>query len=108
MPNQYEPILAVKRWAFKQIKQIAKKAVFCVGGNTPETTDTGNLVLLQDHPAGLNKIQDNYMSKQLIMKLRHQNPNVYSIQPINVKVPMHMLNQCQLFDPKSPKGILIL
>ena len=45
----------------------------------------GNLVLLHDHPEGQNKIQDKYKSKLFIVELKHQDPNVYTITPLNGK-----------------------
>ena len=52
----------------------------------------GNLVFLHDHPKSWNKSQDNLKSELFFMKLKHQDPNVYTIKPLNVKGPMHMVN----------------
>ena len=51
-----------------------------------------NLVLLHDHPEGHNKIQENYKSELFFMESKHQDPNVYTIKPLNGKGPMHMVN----------------
>ena len=36
----------------------------------------GNLVLLQDHPEGHNKIQDIYKSEKFVVVGKHPEPNV--------------------------------
>ena len=64
----------------------------------------GNLVLLHDHPEGHNKIQDNYKSKLFVVELKHQDPNVYTIKPLNGKAPMHMVNWSKLFDLHKSQG----
>ena len=64
----------------------------------------GNLVLLCDHPEGWNKIQDNYKNELFIMESQHQDPNVYTIKPLNCKGPMHKVNQQQLFDLQKTQG----
>ena len=38
------------------------------------------------------------------MELKHQKPNEYTIKPLNVKGPMHMVNQQQLFYLKKSQG----
>ena len=58
----------------------------------------GNLVLLQDHPEGCNKIQDRYNSKKFVVVGKCQEPNVYLIKPVNGNGPEWMVNQCQLQD----------
>ena len=47
----------------------------------------GNLVLLQDHPEGCNKIQDKYKSKKFVVVGKHPEPNVYCIKPVNDNGP---------------------
>ena len=37
----------------------------------------GNLVLLQDHPEGRNKIQDRYKSEKFVVVGKCPEPNVY-------------------------------
>ena len=46
-------------------------------------TPEGNLVLLYDHPEGLNKIQDKYKSGEFVVVGRYPEPNVYHIRPVN-------------------------
>ena len=58
----------------------------------------GNLVLLQDHPEGHNKIQDRYKSKKFVVVGKHPEPNVYCIKPVNGNGPEQTVNQCQLQD----------
>ena len=52
--EQHELILAVNRWASKNIKQTAKNTVLHVGENTHDIPKD-NLVLLRDHPEGRHK-----------------------------------------------------
>ena len=52
----------------------------------------GNLVLLQDHPEGCNKIQDKYKSKKFVVVGKHPEPNVYCIKPVNGNGPDWMVN----------------
>ena len=56
--EQHELILAVNRWALKNIKQTNNKTALCAGGS-PLNIPKDNLVLLRDHPEGRHKIQDN-------------------------------------------------
>ena len=51
-----------------------------------------NLVLLQDHPEGHNKIQDRYKSKKFVVVGKHPEPNVYCIKPVNGSGPEGMVN----------------
>ena len=52
----------------------------------------GNLVLLQDHPGGCNKIQDKYKETEFVVVHRHVEPNVYHIKPVNGKGPVCIVN----------------
>ena len=65
--QQHELILVVNRRALKRIKQSAEKSVSCAGGKSLEIP-IGNLALLEDHPEGQNKIQDNYRNKLFVME----------------------------------------
>ena len=58
----------------------------------------GNLVLLQDHPEGHNKIKDKYKSENFVVVGKHPEPNVYCIKPVNGNGPEQMVNRCQLHD----------
>ena len=53
--EQYELLMSVNRQALKHIKQSAKRSQARTGGKTLHIP-VGNLVLLQDHPEGCNKI----------------------------------------------------
>ena len=79
------------------MKISAEKLVSWAGGKALNIP-IGNLVLLHDHPKGWNKIQDNYKSELFVMESQHQDPNVYTIKPLNGKCRMHKVNQQQLFD----------
>ena len=59
--EQHELILAVNRWALKNIKQTANKTALHAG-ESPLKILKDNLVLLRDHPERRCKIQDNYKS----------------------------------------------
>ena len=59
--EQHELLMSVNRQTLKHIRQSAKKSQVRTGGKTLHIP-IGNLVLLQDHPEGCNKIQDNYKS----------------------------------------------
>ena len=58
----------------------------------------GNLVLLQDHPEGHNKIQNKYKSKKFEVVDRCPELNVYHIKPVNGNGPEQTVNQHQLQD----------
>ena len=89
--QQHELTLAANRWALKRMKKSAEKSVFRAGGKAL-SIPIGNLVLLRDHPEGWNKIQDNYKNELFVMVSQHQDPNVYTIKPLNGKGPMHKVN----------------
>ena len=85
------------------MKMSAEKSVSQEGGKALNIP-IGNLVLLHDHPKGWNKIQDNYKNEPFVMESQHQDPNVYTIKPLNGKGPMHMVNWQQLFDLQKTQG----
>ena len=89
--QQHKLILAANRWALKRMKMSAEKSVSLAGGKVL-SIPIGNLVLLHDHPEGWNKIQDNYKNELFVMESQHQDPNVYTIRPLNGKGPMHKVN----------------
>ena len=95
--QQHELILAANRWALKKIKMSAEKSVSRAGGKAL-SIPIGNLMLLCYHPEGRNKIQDNYQNELFAVESQHQDPNVYTIRPINGKGPMHKVNRWQLFN----------
>ena len=64
----------------------------------------GNLVLLRDHPEGWNKIQDNYKNELFVVESQHQDPNVYTIKPLNGKGPMCKVNWQQLYNLQKTQG----
>ena len=53
---------------------------------------------------GCNKIQDNYKNELFVVELKHHEPNVYIIKPLNGKGPMHMVNWQQLLDLHKSQG----
>ena len=101
--QQHELILAANRQALKRIKISAEKSVSQAGGKALDIP-IGNLVLLHDHLEGRNKIQDNYKSELFVMESQHQDPNVYTIKPLNGKGLMCKVNQWQLFDLQKTQG----
>ena len=85
------------------MKMSAEKSVSWAGGKALNIP-IGNLVLLHDHPKGWNKIQDNYKNELFVVESQHQDPNVYTIKPLNGKGPMHMVNLWHLFDLQKTQG----
>ena len=84
--------MSANRQALKHIKQSAKKSQTRTGGKTLHIP-VGNMVLLRDHPEGLNKIQDNYKSKLFFTVDHHKDPNVYIIQSLDKKGPNKTVNK---------------
>ena len=101
--QQHELILAANRWALKRMKISAEKFV-CQAGGKALNIPMGNLVLLCDHPKGQNKIQDNYKSELFVVESQHQDPNVYTIKPLNGKGPMCKVNWQHLFNLQKTQG----
>ena len=91
--EQHEPLMSVNRQALKHIKQSAQKSQVRTSGKTLHIL-IGNLVLLQDHPEGCNKIQDNYKSKLIAVVDHHTDPNVYIIQSLDKKGAKRTGNSC--------------
>ena len=85
------------------MKMSAEKSVSQAGGKALNIP-IGNLVLLCDHPKGWNKIQDNYKNELFVVESQHQDPNVYTIKPLNGKGPMCKVNWWQLFDLQKTQG----
>ena len=65
----------------------------------------GNLVLLQNHPEGHNKIQDRYKSEKFVVLGKCPEPNVYCIKPVNGNGPEQMVNQHQLQETQNDGGL---
>ena len=73
-------IKAANQHALKNIKKSAKQSALRTGGielSIPE----GNLVLLQDHPEGCNKIQDHFKDQEFVVVKQLHEPNVPSLNP---------------------------
>ena len=85
------------------MKISAEKSVSRAGGKAL-SIPIGNLVLPCDHPEGQNKIQDNYKNELFVVESQHQDPNVYTIKPLNGKGPMCKVNQQQLYDLQKTQG----
>ena len=81
----------------------AEKSVSQAGGKALNIVIC-NLVLLRDHPEGRNKIQDNYKNELFVVESQHQDPNVYTIKPLNGKGPMCKVNWQQLFNLWKTQG----
>ena len=58
----------------------------------------GNLVLIRDHPAGRNKIQDRHKPDLFQVVKLGDRPNNYWIKPIGSDGPSKEVNRRQLFD----------
>ena len=101
--QQHKLILAVNRWVLKRVKISAEKSVSRAGGKAL-SIPIGNLVLLRDHPKGQNKIQDNYKNELFVVESQHQDPNIYTIKPLNGKGPMCKVNWQLLYDLQKTQG----
>ena len=82
--------MSVNRQALKHTEQSAKKSQTRAGDKTLHIP-VGNLVLLQDHPEGCNKIQNNHKSELFVVVDHHKDHNVYIIQSLNKKGPKEQL-----------------
>ena len=58
----------------------------------------GNLVLLQDHPEGRNKIQDRNKSELYVVVCKGEHPNNFWIKPLESNVKPKEVNRRQIFD----------
>ena len=96
-------ILAVNSHALKRIKQSAEKSGSQAAGKALDIP-IGNLVLLHDYPEGQNKIQGNYKSELFVVDSKLENNNVYTIKPLNGKVPICTVNWQQLFNIQKSQG----
>ena len=81
----------MNRHALKRIKQSVEKSVSWAEGKALNIP-IGNLVLLHGHLESQNKIQEHYKIELFVVKLKHQDPNVYNIKPLCGKDPMHTVN----------------
>ena len=95
--EQHELLMSVNRQALKHIRQSTTKSKARASDKTLYIP-IGNLVLIQDHPEGWNKIWDNYKSKLFVVVDHHKDPNAYVIQFINKKSPKRTVNRWQLFN----------
>ena len=97
MQEQYELVQATNNWVLKSIQHSTQISAQRQKNKSLDILD-GNLVLLQNHSEGYNKIQDKYKKTEFVMVHRHAEPNVYDIKPVNGNGPVHTVNQCQLQD----------
>ena len=95
--QQYELVWAANQWALRSIQQSTQKSAGRLNQKSLEILE-GNLVLLQDHPKGRNKIQDRYKSEKFVVVGKCPEPNVYHIKPVNGNGPEWTVNQHQLHD----------
>ena len=92
-----EQLLAANKRALKNIKAAEVKNKRAAGGKEIDIPP-GNLVLIRDHPAGRNKIQDRH-KPDLFQVIKHgDRPNNYWIKPIGSDGPSKEVNRRQLFD----------
>ena len=56
------------------------------------------MVLLCDHPEGLNKIQDNNKDQIYIVTGHHDNQNAYFVKPLGSKCQPKQVNRREMFD----------
>ena len=61
----------------------------------------GNLVLVEDHSKGHNKIQDCFKDQEFVVVEQLLEPNVYQIKPVNGVSLEEIVNYRQLQDHKK-------
>ena len=88
---------AVNQCAMKRIKKSAEQSALRTGGKELSIPE-GNLVLLQDHPDGHNKIQDHFKDHKFVVGKQLCEPNVYRITPVNGFGQEWVVNHRQLQD----------
>ena len=79
--QQLEQLLHANKHVQKNIKATNVKNRKVVGGKDL-VIPVGNLVLLQDHPEGCNKIQDNNKDQIYVVTRHHDHQNAYFIKPL--------------------------
>ena len=67
----------------------------------------GNLVLLQDHPEGCNKIQDRNKSELYIVVHKGEHPNTFWIKPLGSNAKPKEVNRWQIFDVSTTQEGLV-
>ena len=92
-----EQLLAANKRALKNIKAAEVKNKRAAGGKEIDIPP-GNLVLIRDHPAGRNKIQDRHKPDLFQVVKLGDRPNNYWIKPIGSDGPSKEVNRRQLFD----------
>ena len=90
-------VWAANQWALRSIGQSTQKNAGRLNQKSLEIPE-GNLVVLQDHPEGCNKIKDKYKSKKFVVVGKHPEANVYHIKPVNGNGPEQTVNRCQFQD----------
>ena len=73
---------AANQCALKSIEKSAEQSALRTGGKELSIPE-GNLVLLQDHPEGHNKIQDHFKDQEFVVVKQLHEHNVYQIKPVN-------------------------
>ena len=94
--------MSANQHVLKHIMQMAR--VWQGAGGKPLQTPAGNLMLLRTHPEGWNKIQDNCKSEFFVVESQHQDPYVYTIEPVCGKGVVQKVNWHQLFNLKRTLG----
>ena len=92
-----EKLLVANKRAMKNIKAATAKNKRTTGGSDIDISP-GNLVLLQDHPGGRNKIQDHYKSDLFKVVKKGERTNNFWIKPLGSSGHPKEVNRWQLFD----------
>ena len=95
--QQLEQLLHANKHAQKNIKATNAKNFKAAGGKDL-VIPVGNLVLLQDHPEGRNKIQDNNKDKIYIVTGHQDNRNAYFVKPLGSKCQLRQVNRREMFN----------
>ena len=82
--QQLEQLLHANKCTQKNIKATNAKNHKAAGGKDL-VIPIGNLVLLDDHPEGCNKIQDNNKDQIYIVTGHHNHQNAYFVKPLGSK-----------------------
>ena len=81
----------------KSIKKSAEQSALRTAGKELSIPES-NLVLLQDHPEGCNKIKNHFKDQEFVVVKQLQEPNVYQNKPVNGVGPEQVVNCRQLQD----------
>ena len=95
--QQLEQLLQANKCTQKNIKASNSKNRKVVRGKDM-LIPVRNLILLQDHPEGCNKIQDNNKDQIYVVTGHHSHKNMHFVKPLGRKTQPKQVNHCKMFD----------